>query len=441
MRICAFADTFLPLIGGAQTVLHNLAAQLTDRGDQFSVLAPYVRGRDNHVDSVYPVHRYLSPLTKRFGVRQLLLPLGWRYFHDQFEILHCHSAYPCAYVAKTFKRSLDIPYVVRPYGGDVLSESRVCRHPRLKARVQATLASADAVIAQGRFLRDVILKLGVPEDRVHTVNNGVDLKFFSQGNPFLHPRPYLLGMGNLVRRKGFDLLIRAFAQCPVSDVDLVIAGDGIERPNLEKLSAELGINSRVRFVGHVEGQMKVDVYRSAMCLFCPSRSEPFSNVILESLAAGLPVVASATGGNEEQIVHGDHGLLFPSEDVAALADAMTRILKEPQLLSRMRVRVPAFIQRFDWPNVADQYRQIYESVLGTPSPRPCGERAGVRGLLTRINDGAERRDDFSRWRRQESPDSSCRILASRIQASGCAPFVDVVDLMPVNLQPNKRSRE
>lgn len=364
MRICAFADTFLPLIGGAQTVLHNLATKLTEYGDQISVLAPHVRGQNNHVDSIYPVHRYLSPLTKRFGVRQLLLPLGWRYVRDQFEILHCHSAYPCAYVAKTFKRGLGIPFVVRPYGGDVLSESRVCRHPRLKARVQATLGSADAVIAQGRFLRDVILNLGVPEERVHTVNNGVDLRLFSKGDPFPHPRPYLLGMGNLVKRKGFDLLIRAYALCPKCDVDLVIAGDGIERPSLEKLAAELGIASHVRFIGHVEGQTKVDVYRSAMCLFCPSRSEPFSNVILESLAAGLPVVASATGGNEEQIVHGEHGLLFPSEDVSALADMMRRVLVEPHLLSGMRAKVPSFIKRFDWPNVASQYRHIYELVLG-----------------------------------------------------------------------------
>lgn len=364
MRICAFADTFAPLVGGAQTVLHNLATQLTTNGDQISVLAPYVRGQDNRVHANYPVHRYLSPISKRYGVRQLLIPLSWRYLRQGFEILHCHSAYPCAYVASTFKRRLGIPFVVRPYGGDVLSESRVCKNPRLKARVQATLAAADVVIAQGRFLRDVILGLGVSEHRIQIVNNGVDLKSFAQGTPFPHSKPYLLGMGNLVKRKGFDLLLKAFALCPTSDVDLLIAGDGIERPGLEQLTAELGITSRVRFVGHVEGQMKVDVYRSAMCLICPSRSEPFSNVILESLAAGLPVIASDTGGNLEQVEHGQHGLLFPSENVAALADTMTRVLNDSQLLNQMRAKVGPFIQRFDWPQVALQYRDIYSKVLG-----------------------------------------------------------------------------
>lgn len=364
MRVCAFADTFAPLVGGAQTVLHNLATQLTTNGDQISVLAPYVRGQDNRVHANYSVHRYLSPLSKRYGVRQLLIPLGWRYLRQRFDILHCHSAYPCAYVASTFKRRLGIPFVVRPYGGDVLSESRVCKNPRLKARVKATLAAADVVIAQGAFLRDVILGLGVPEERIQTINNGVDLKSFSRGEPFPHPKPYLLGMGNLVRRKGFDLLLKAFALCPTSDVDLLIAGDGIERPGLEKLAAELGIADRVRFVGHVEGQTKVDVYRSALCLICPSRSEPFSNVILESLASGLPVIASDTGGNLEQVAHGEHGLLFPSENVHALADTMNRVLNEPHLLSEMRAKVPAFIQRFDWPQVALQYREIYSRVLG-----------------------------------------------------------------------------
>ena len=364
MKICAFADTFLPVVGGAQTVLHNLGTQLTDRGDQFSVLAPYVRGRDNRLSTNYSVCRYTSPLTKRFGLRQLLLPLSWHYLRHRFEILHCHSAYPCAYVAATFKRILNIPFVVRPYGGDVLPESRVCKHPRLQARVRATLAAADAVIAQGSFLREIILNLGVPEEKIHIINNGVDLHLFASGTAFPHPRPYMLGMGNLVRRKGFDLLIQAYAKAKPADVDLLIAGDGIERAKLESIVADLGLSSRVRFVGHVEGQTKVDVYRSAICLVCPSRSEPFSNVILESLASGLPVIATKVGGNEELVKHGEHGILIPGEDIGAMADAITSILREPQLLSRLRSQVPTFIQRFDWPQVALQYRGIYESVLG-----------------------------------------------------------------------------
>jgi glycosyltransferase involved in cell wall biosynthesis len=385
MKICAFADTYLPTTGGAQTVLHNLATQLTTHGDHFSVLAPFVRGRDNRLSTKYSVDRYHSPLTKRFGVRQLLVPLGWHYLRHRFDVLHCHSAYPCAYVAATFKRVLGIPFVVRPYGGDVLPESRVCRHPRLRSRVRASLEAADVVIAQGHFLRDVIRDLGVPDEKIQIVNNGVDLEVFSRGTPFPHPCPYLLGMGNLVRRKGFDLLIQAYAKARPSDVDLLIAGDGIEREKLEKIAAESGVASRIRFLGRVEGQTKIDVYRSAVCAICPSRSEPFSNVILEALASGLPVIASATGGNFEQVKHGEHGLIVPTEDVGALANAITTILSEPQLLNQFRAKVPAFIQRFDWPQVALQYRAIYESVLGQRVTGPVREPERIQSLKVLAN--------------------------------------------------------
>ncbi|HLU48536.1 MAG TPA: glycosyltransferase family 4 protein, partial [Planctomycetota bacterium] len=141
-----------------------------------------------------------------------------------------------------------------------------------------------------------------------------------------------------------------------------IAGDGRERFALEALARELEIADRVRFLGHVEGERKASLYRSARFLVCPSRSEPFANVILEGLAAGLPVVASAVGGNTELVRDGEHGLLFSSEDDAELAERIARLLGDAALLERLRAAVPAFAERFDWNRVADEYLALYEEV-------------------------------------------------------------------------------
>ncbi|MHC5008004.1 MAG: glycosyltransferase family 4 protein [Planctomycetota bacterium] len=362
MRICFFTDTFLPLVGGAEMVLHNLASHLAAGGDDVIVLAPRVRGADNRVDADYAVRRYAKPFSKRYGVQQLLLPLSLLQLRRRFDVLHCHAGYPPAHVGRAFGKLFGVPMVVRPHGSDVVPGGRIRRHPRLETRLRLALGAADAVVAQGAYLRDLMLDLGVDEKRIHVIHNGVDLEAFARADPYDHPRPYVLGIGNLIRRKGFDVLLRAWAKLADPTADLLLAGDGPQRVALETLARELGVASSVHFPGAVSGRRKVALYRSAVFLVCPSRAEPFANVILEGLAAGLPVLASAVGGNLE-LAGGDHGVLVPSEDQEALAAALRSLLETPAQLEKMKAAVPDFIRPFDWPQTAARYRDLYCRII------------------------------------------------------------------------------
>lgn len=362
MKICFYTDTFFPLVGGAEVVLHNLAKELKALGHEPVVLAPRVRHMHNPADLGYPIYRYSQPSSKRFLTRQTLWYLLRLHSSTKFELLHCHAAYPPAYVGASFKRLVRVPMVVRPHGGDVVPNGRIRKHPRLERRLRGALAAADAVIAQGRYLQNVILALGVEPERVHIINNGVALTSFRNRRPFSYPRPYVLGLGNLIHRKGFDLLLRAYAGLPDCEVDLLIAGNGRVRADLERLAHELNIDDRVKFLGFIEGQNKVDLLGSARALVCPSRSEPFANVILEAFAAGIPVIASDVEGNTELIRHRQRGLLFPSEDVQALATALRTVLADEALQSSMRKAISKFIRNFDWPVIARQYLALYEEL-------------------------------------------------------------------------------
>ncbi|MEZ6044812.1 MAG: glycosyltransferase family 4 protein [Planctomycetaceae bacterium] len=123
------------------------------------------------------------------------------------------------------------------------------------------------------------------------------------------------------------------------------------------------LTERVQLVGHVSGQQKVNLYRSAQFFICPSRREPFANVILEALASGLPVLATDVGGNRQLVLHEKHGLLSPIEDVSQLAQNLQACMEEPDRLERYRAAVPGFISQFDWPLVAGRYRELYEQVI------------------------------------------------------------------------------
>ena len=328
-----------------------------------TVLAPHIRGRDNRLNVPYSVKRFSRPSSKHFGVSQLLLPLAWHHWRQRFDVLHCNSSYPSAYLGTTLKGWTNLPIVVRPHGDDILPNQRICRHPRLAARVKQALCRANAIVAQGQFLRSALLNMGVPDQLIHVIHNGVDLDLFAGGVPFPHPRPYIVALGNLFRRKGFDVLLNAFARTRRCEVDLLIAGDGPEYAPLSALATALQISDRVHFLRQIQGQKKIELLRTALFLVVPSRCEPFANVILEGLAAGLPVVASDIDGNSEMITQNQNGTLFPSENVDALTAELQRLVDSPLELMKLRKGVPDSVKRFGWSRVMQQYISLYQSVI------------------------------------------------------------------------------
>jgi glycosyltransferase involved in cell wall biosynthesis len=363
MKICMYTDTFLPNVGGAELMLDNLATRFAERGHRVVVLAPRVRGRDNSLKRGYRLVRYRRPFSKRFLVRQTLPRLLALHCRHRFDLIHCHAAYPQAFVAQSLKRWLGVPLVVRPHGTDVIDGELIRRHPILDARLRSMLPTVDAVIAQGRFLEDIAHGLGVPADRTCVIHNGVDVDLYRRRPCGAPSRPYLLTMSNLRHRKGVDVLLRAYARLDNPDVDLVIAGQGSQENELRALAESLQLGSRVRFVGQVFGDEKTTLFRDAVCYVCPSRREPFANVILEALAAELPVVATAVGGNLEMVEHEHNGLLVPPDHVAELAQALGCLLADPSRRRRFAVHSSRRAADFDWSVITSQYLALYEQVL------------------------------------------------------------------------------
>lgn len=363
LSICFFSDVCPPTLGGAQTVLDQLCRQLVRRGHRPVVVAPPAREPCDDRSLGYPVVRHRRQWSKRFGVRAILPRLLGLHARHRFDLVHCHAAYPQAYVAESLRQLVGIPFVVRPHGADVLPGEAIRRSPRLESRMRLALMAADAVIAQGGSLREVVIELGVEPGRLTIINNGVDVAAFASAQPFPHPRPYILGIGSLVPHKGFDLLVEAYSRLRNPCVDLLIAGDGAEASALGELVQRLGLGDRVRLLGPVTGDRKVSLYRSATCFVCPSRREPFANVILEALASGLPVVATDVGGNRELVRPDMNGLLSQPESPAALAAAIQRVLDDPQLVARLRAAAVPSVAGHDWPRVAEQYEAVYRSVV------------------------------------------------------------------------------
>jgi glycosyltransferase involved in cell wall biosynthesis len=364
MRIGCYTFSFLPTVGGAELQLHGLAGSLTERGHQVTVWAPTVRGRDNRVAARYRLRRYARPSSKRYGARQTLPRLLWDTWGRRPDVLHCHGAYPAGYVGAAFKRLTGTPLLIRPHGADILPGEWIEREPRLAGRMVGALLAADAVVAQGESLAGRLRDLGVPDERIRVIQNGVRLPAGPGGPPA--EEPAVLALGSLAPKKGFDVLLHAFrlVHRRLPGARLTLAGDGPEGPRLRELARALGIGAAVEFPGLVTGEAKAALLDRARLCVSSSRREPFSNANLEAMAAGRPVVATRVGGNVEIVEDEVTGLLVEPEDAEGMAKAILRLLEDPRLAAVLGRASRQRAERFAWEGMVDRYEALYRELAG-----------------------------------------------------------------------------
>jgi glycosyltransferase involved in cell wall biosynthesis len=211
--------------------------------------------------------------------------------------------------------------------------------------------------------------------RIHVIYNGIDAHLFNgcmaqddeKGETTGRKKNLCVGiLANFNRRvKRVDLFIRAAAEVvkTLPDTRFVIAGDGHLKSGLQTLSRELGIARHVEFLGAVTDI--AGTIRSWDVGVISSESEGFCNSILEYMASGIPVVATAVGGNTELVEEGVNGFLVPDRDYLSLADRLCTLLKNSRLRKEMGERGKRIIdQKYDWNRVIQNYESFYFDILG-----------------------------------------------------------------------------
>lgn len=275
-----------------------------------------------------------------------------------------------ALVVGCFRR---IPVVVSVRGAD-LNTAKISRIGRWLTR--AIISRVSYVITVSDEFRDLLKsEIGCPKP-LAALYNGVDIEQFrprdkaacrsALGLP--DNRTIALYVGGLIERKGVSILIQALAGAAMPDrsVELYLAGDGPLRDSLKALASAQGIAGQVHFLGEIPKD-RVHLWMGAAdMLVLPSYSEGRPNVVLEAMANGTPVVATAVNGTNELVTDGEDGLLFKPGDVAGLAACLTRLLRQPGLAAKLSDCGPKKIAALGltWPAHGRQLMTIYSEVLG-----------------------------------------------------------------------------
>jgi glycosyltransferase involved in cell wall biosynthesis len=388
--------------GGPARSVHGLCKALAARGHQVTVFTTDVHGATTlevprsqpvQVEGVtvwyfpvaFPRRLYRSPALGAALAQQL--EEG-----ESFDLVHLHSVFlwPTAAAARSAERA-GVPYLVAPRGmlvGDLL-----LRRGRLRKRLwirwveRRTLERAAGLHATSDLEAEEAGRLGLPLPAVHVVANGVDVERWDAARETevappvrdaLARRPLLLFLGRLSWKKGLDRLVAALAQVP--GATLAVAGNDEEgcRARLERQAAAAGVDRRIVYLGPVHGGDKAALLHGADLLVLPSYSENFGNVVLEAMAAGLPVVVTPQVGLAEVVKEHGAGVVAPGHP-PLLAAELRRLLADREGRQEMGKRgKEAATQRFGWESVAARMEQVYAEILA----------AGHRGRRNDLAAGA-----------------------------------------------------
>lgn len=296
------------------------------------------------------------------GVRRLVHDL---HAADPFDAIDGHYVYPDGTAATRLGSELALPVVLSARGTDLNLYPQI---PSIVPLIKENLNACRHLVCVCGELRDVALGLGMPASKVSVIGNGVDAARFHRGDKaearialgIPADATVVLSVGHMTERKGFHLLIEACARIPRKDLLLVIAGDGPQRGELERLAASTGLGSRVRFAGAVKNEALPPWYQGADLFALASSREGWPNVLCEAQASGLPAVATKVWGIPEIVKDNSLGVLVGERSVeglrAGLEEALSRAWNNAHVEAAGRART--------WDAVADDLAPIFGSLKG-----------------------------------------------------------------------------
>lgn len=374
MRLLIINSEYPPIGGGAGNASAHIAHCLANMGHEVTVVTsrfqnmPHKEQFNNLTIHRIPALRLKQDRSDALEQIIFIISASFSAFnllrHNKPNATLAFFGVPSGAVALFLKVIYRIPYIISLRGGDVPGFRPYdfrSYHKLLAPFLRLIWKNASAIVANSNGLRDLAIKFDSRFD-IPIIPNGVDLKTYRTENRN-ETFPHLLSVGRIVYQKGLDLALRALAGLKDLDWQWHIAGDGPQMDSLKSLAQELGIDDGITFLGWQSREQLIEQYKWSNLFLFPSRHEGMPNAVLEAMASGLPVIASRIAGNEELVIDGETGILFPSEDVGLLRVALKQLLNDSALRQKMgstsRRRVE---EHYSWESTAKQYALLLEQL-------------------------------------------------------------------------------
>jgi glycogen(starch) synthase len=368
-------------VGGLGRHVGHLSRALLERGAEVTVLtrshSSETRTWDDDGVRVFAVAPYcLHPpdfvtWAAQFNV-SLMEGASKELFSRDFDLIHAHD-WIVAYAAKAIKEAWRTPLVATIHATEFGRQGGL--HNPMQTHISETewwlCYEACRVIVCSHYMRkEVGMVFGVPRDKVRVIPNGIDSSWFMVRRRKF-PHPLIIFVGRLVIEKGPLALVDAMAEIarrfPMAR--LAFAGSGPMEGEIAARIAGRGLEGRVSLLGRLRDRELKDLYSRAWVAAFPSSYEPFGIVALEAMATGVPCVVGNTGGLREIVSGGETGLLVEPDNPAALAEAISQLISNPDRAEAMAGRAKRVaLAEYSWSDVAGKTVAVYDEVLGNRLP-------------------------------------------------------------------------
>lgn len=388
MNILIISSTFLPTIGGTEIVVANLAKGLSESGHAVTLVCPRaarsLRGTVPYrIRSLPPGIFRLYQASEKLGTAAMKLYLRWLDSTDEFDLVQWVMAYPLALAVDNVFKENGIPQIVRGCGADIQKRPDIqygerC-DPAKDKLISAAVRRFDHCVANSASAKDDFLDMGVPEERVTMIPNGVDyLRLAGHGATrekirqelSLNSQLLLITIGRNHPKKGFSLIPGIARLLRDRGVDFVWILVGKETENLASELERVGVKERFR----LEGEIGIENYQAvpaeglarllgaADILVFPTLVETFGMVSIEAMAAGCIVVTSNVEGSRDIISDKVDGVLCRAGDVEDFASTITKLSIDKKMLKTIRDAASKKAQRYDWSHMTSSFVELYKKV-------------------------------------------------------------------------------
>jgi glycosyltransferase involved in cell wall biosynthesis len=370
-RVLMVLSYFHPFRGGAENQALLLSETLRQRGLEVAVLTrAFNQFPDFETIGSVPVYRQIQTVNARtlFGLWYFISCIFFMIVQRKhYDILHCHivqgfHSIAAVIVGRLFKKKVVIKIANTGVSSDFIHARRVLAG----GYILRFLRKTDRLIATSRQSAIEAHRQGFSDAQITMIPNGVDTRRFKPSGRSEHSRSRIICVGRLVKVKGIDVLIDAFSQLKREGTcgHLDIVGAGPEHDTLLKKAVDMGCAEEVIFHGEVAD---VESFFDTSCVFVqPSLAEGMSNVLLEAMACGLPVVATRAGAATDIIQDSVNGLLVDTGSAGGIRDAVRKIVCDEefaQALGSNARKTVADTCSIDI--IARQYMELYRELIAS----------------------------------------------------------------------------
>lgn len=370
--------------------VHNQVIETVDKGCKIAVISP-IRQMPiplGFIDRKWQIRKTIPKSTVLDGVQiyhppYMLFPRAMFYWTSgqllyrgirtmverlhlemPFDLIHAHTALPDGYAAIMLKKKYRLPVVVTIHGADL--QSTIHRNNKCKNAVGKVFKEADHIITVSNKLKRIAAANYGCENIITTIPNGIYPYVYKSKRDSV--QQIMLSVSNLIRSKGIDLNLQAFAALMDRYPALVykIIGNGPDLPRLKKIIKELGIpQNRVYFMGQLSNQEVIRHMSESDIFSLPSWSEGFGVVYLEAMSQGRPVIACKGEGIEDVIKHRENGFLVEARSVDDLVCTIDYLLNNSQQAAIVGESAQrTVLESYTWEKNAEKTIGVYRQVLG-----------------------------------------------------------------------------